>query len=114
MKQALQVIVGHRFTERDFVGGEAALDFINTVAGRDQSAPRDRLDSYERLLEWAAHANLLPGKQLRALARSAQGRARGRHQGAGAREGVARGALCDRLGAGWRPVTVYGGARPPP
>ena len=73
MKQSLQVIVGHRFTERDFVGGDAALDFINTVAGRDQSAPRDRLDSYERLLEWAAHANLLPGKQLRALARRAQG-----------------------------------------
>ena len=73
MKQSLQVIAGHRFTERDFVGGDAALDFINTVAGRDQSAPRDRLDSYERLLEWAAHANLLPGKQLRALARRAQG-----------------------------------------
>ena len=72
MKQALQVIVGHRFTERDFVGGDAALDFINTVAGRDQSAPRDYLDSYERLLEWAAHANLLPGKHLRALARAAQ------------------------------------------
>ena len=73
MKQSLQVIAGHRFTERDFVGGDAALDFINTVAGRDQSEPRDRLDSYERLLEWAAHANLLPGKQLRALARRAQG-----------------------------------------
>ena len=72
MKQVLQVIAGHRFTERDFVGGDAALDFINTVAGRDQAAPRDRLDSYARLLEWAAHANLLPGKQLRALARRAQ------------------------------------------
>ena len=72
MKQALQVIVGHRFAERDFVGGDAALDFINTVAGRDQSAPRDYLDSYERLLEWAAHANLLPGKHLRTLARAAQ------------------------------------------
>ena len=72
MKQALQVIVGHRFTERDFVGGDAALDFINTVAGRDQTAPRDYLDSYERLLEWGAHANLLPGKHLRALARASQ------------------------------------------
>ena len=72
MKQSLQVIAGHRFTERDFVGGDAALDFINTVAGRDQSAPRDYLDSYERLLEWAAHANLLPGKHLRALARASQ------------------------------------------
>ena len=43
MKQSLQVIPLHRFTERDFVGGDAALDFVNTVAGRDQ-APRDRLD----------------------------------------------------------------------
>ena len=72
MKQTLQVIENHRFSERDFIAGEAALDFINTMAGRDQSSPRDRLDSYERLLEWAAHANLLPGKRLRALARLAQ------------------------------------------
>lgn len=72
MKQNLQVIENHRFSERDFVGGDAALDFINTVAGRDRSSPRDRIDSYERLLEWAAHANLLPGKRLRGLARSAQ------------------------------------------
>jgi predicted RNA-binding Zn ribbon-like protein len=72
MKQTLRVIVNHRFSERDFVGGEAALDFINTVSGRDQAAPRDRLDSYDRLLEWAAHANLLPGRLLRALAQKAQ------------------------------------------
>ena len=72
MKQTLQVIENHRFADEDFVGGEAALDFVNTVSGRDDSAPRDRLDSYERLLDWAAHANLLPGKRLRALARHAQ------------------------------------------
>ena len=72
MKQTLRVIENHRFTERDFIAGEAALDFVNTLAGRDQSEPRDRLDGYERLLEWAAHANLLPGKRLRALAHLAQ------------------------------------------
>ena len=72
MKQSLQVIENYRFGAEDFVGGEAALDFVNTVSGRDESAPRDRLDSYERLLDWAAHANLLPGKRLRALARHAQ------------------------------------------
>ena len=88
MKQSLQVIAGHRFTERDFVGGDAALDFINTVAGRDQTVPRDYLDSYERLLEWAAHANLLPGKHLRALARAVAGGARGCDQGAGTSEGA--------------------------
>ena len=72
MKQSLQVIENYQFGDEDFVGGEAALDFVNTVSGRDESAPRDRLDSYERLLDWAAHANLLPGKRLRALARHAQ------------------------------------------
>ena len=72
MKPSLQVIENYRFGAEDFVGGEAALDFVNTVSGRDESAPRDRLDSYERLLDWAAHANLLPGKRLRALARRAQ------------------------------------------
>jgi predicted RNA-binding Zn ribbon-like protein len=61
LKQNLQVIENHRFSDRDFIAGEASLDFINTLAGRDRSEPRDRLDSYERLLEWAAHANLLPG-----------------------------------------------------
>jgi predicted RNA-binding Zn ribbon-like protein len=60
----------HRFTRRDFVGGDAALDFVNTVTGRDQ-APRDRLDSYPRLLEWAERARLLPSRHLRALARRA-------------------------------------------
>jgi predicted RNA-binding Zn ribbon-like protein len=71
MKQSLQVIPLHRFTERDFVGGDAALDFVNTVAGRDQ-APRDRLDAYVRLLEWSAGTDLLPGKLLRTLSRKAQ------------------------------------------
>jgi predicted RNA-binding Zn ribbon-like protein len=72
MKQNLQVIENHRFSDRDFIAGEASLDFINTLAGRDRSEPRDRLDGYERLLEWAAHANLLPGKRLRGLAHLAQ------------------------------------------
>jgi predicted RNA-binding Zn ribbon-like protein len=72
MKHVLTVIEGHRFEKADFVGGDAALDFINTVSGRDHNAPRDRLDSYGRLLEWAAHAGLLPGRVLRTLAQKAQ------------------------------------------
>ena len=43
-----------------------ALDFINTVSGRDQT-PRDWVDSYARLLEWATLARLLPERNLRAL-----------------------------------------------
>jgi hypothetical protein len=51
MKKILQVrIESHHFRNRDIIGGDAALDFVNTVTGRDQS-PRDWLDSYPRLLE---------------------------------------------------------------
>ena len=72
MKSYLPVRVeSHRFSTGDLIGGDAALDFINTVTGRDQS-PRDWLDSYTRLLEWAALVHLLPEKILRALARKAQ------------------------------------------
>ena len=72
MKAHLQVrIESHRFSTGDLIGGDAALDFINTVTGRDQS-PRDWLDSYTRLLEWAALVHLLPEKILRALAKMAQ------------------------------------------
>jgi predicted RNA-binding Zn ribbon-like protein len=59
-------IESHEFAARDFIGGDAALDFVNTVTGRDQE-PRDWLDSYARLLEWATLARLLPEKNLRAL-----------------------------------------------
>ena len=59
-------IESHEFAARDFIGGDAALDFVNTVTGRDQT-PRDWLDSYARLLEWAALVRLLPEKNLRAL-----------------------------------------------
>jgi predicted RNA-binding Zn ribbon-like protein len=70
VKQSLPVIESHRFEVRDFIGGDAALDFVNTVTGRDQS-PRDWLDNYETLLEWAAQSGLLPPKLLRRVARKA-------------------------------------------
>ena len=53
------------------MGGDAALDFVNTVTGRDQ-LPRDWLDGYPRLLEWAGHLGLVSAEVLRALARMAQ------------------------------------------
>jgi predicted RNA-binding Zn ribbon-like protein len=71
MKSILQVrIEPHQFRKRDIIGGDPALDFVNTVTGRDQS-PRDWLDSYPRLLEWAAFVHLLPKRVLRALAEKA-------------------------------------------
>ncbi|PYJ45925.1 MAG: hypothetical protein DME85_12515 [Verrucomicrobia bacterium] len=72
MKSILQVkIEPHQFRSRDTIAGDAALDFVNTVTGRDQS-PRDWLDSYARLLEWAAFVHLLPKSALRALVKKAQ------------------------------------------
>jgi predicted RNA-binding Zn ribbon-like protein len=71
MKPRLPVIEAHDFSERDFVGGDPALDFVNTVTGRDE-LPRDWLDSYERLLDWATRVQLLPEKNLKALKKSAQ------------------------------------------
>jgi predicted RNA-binding Zn ribbon-like protein len=55
----------------DFVGGDAALDFVNTVTGRDET-PRDWLDSYARLLEWAGRAKLLPPRSIQSLARRSE------------------------------------------
>lgn len=72
MKSTLPVMVeAHEFAPRDLIGGEPALDFVNTVTGRDEQ-PRDWLDSYERLLEWAALAELLPEKTLRAVRKQAE------------------------------------------
>ena len=71
VKQVYQVIQNRAFAPKDFVGGDAVLDFVNTVSGRDQAA-RDWLDGYPRLLEWAGHAKLLPDKVLHSLQRMAQ------------------------------------------
>ena len=76
MKSVLTVrIESHQFRNRDIISGNAALDFVNTVTGRDQS-PRDWIDSYVRLLEWAAFVHLLPERILRALAKKAQAKPR--------------------------------------
>lgn len=72
MKSSLTVsIEAHQFSAADIIGGDAALDFINTVTGRD-GTPRDWLDGYPRLLEWSAMAQLLPETHRRKLLRKAQ------------------------------------------
>jgi predicted RNA-binding Zn ribbon-like protein len=76
MKSVLPVRTeSHQFHNRDIIGGNAALDFVNTVTGRDQS-PRDWIDSYLRLLEWAAFVHLLPERILRPLAKKARAKPR--------------------------------------
>ena len=72
MKRVLRIVVEpHTFSPGDFVGGDSSLDFLNTVTGRDQS-PRDWLDSYERLIEWAALAKLFPQDVLQRLTKEAK------------------------------------------
>jgi predicted RNA-binding Zn ribbon-like protein len=44
----------------EFVGGQPALDFVNTASRRDTDSPRDRLTSYSDLVEWASAAHALP------------------------------------------------------
>lgn len=71
VKALSPVIESHIFAAKDFVSGDVVLDFVNTVTGRDR-IPRDWLDGYPRLLEWAGHVGLIPDEALRALARIAQ------------------------------------------
>ena len=51
----------HEFQADDVVGGHAALDFVNTVTARDTS-PRDWLDGYARLIDWAAVSGLVDAR----------------------------------------------------
>lgn len=63
-------VVAHVFQPRDLVAGNVALDFANTVTARDTS-PRDWLDGYARLLEWAALANLIDARTASRLSAAA-------------------------------------------
>lgn len=60
----------HEFRDMDLVGGDPALDLVNTVTARD-TQPRDWLDDYPALLRWARKAALAPAAELDALERLA-------------------------------------------
>jgi predicted RNA-binding Zn ribbon-like protein len=63
-------VVTHEFQSKDFIAGHFALDFLNTVTARD-TVPRDWLDGYQRLIEWAAAAGVVSAPiagRLRAIA----------------------------------------------
>lgn len=71
MKHIYQVTVEpHDFRPHDFVGGDPALDLANTVAGWN-AAPRDWLDGFPRLADWAVKAGLIAQKSATRLARAA-------------------------------------------
>jgi predicted RNA-binding Zn ribbon-like protein len=42
------------------IGGELALDFANTCSGRGFSTHQDHLQRPEHVVQWAAHARVLP------------------------------------------------------
>lgn len=57
----------HDFRPADLVGGDLALDFVNTVTARD-TEPRDWLDDYDALLRWARRSGAYADRELDALA----------------------------------------------
>src|SRR5215470_13498218 len=72
-------VVAHDFAPHDLVAGHPAMDFANTVTARNAGAPLDWLDSYLRLLEWSALAQVVDAA---ALARLRKQAAASRHQAA--------------------------------
>jgi len=56
----------------EFVGGEASLDFINTVAGDRRGTPKEHLHGYDDLVAWARQGELIGPPQARALLLRAQ------------------------------------------
>ena len=64
-------VISREFSPGDLVGGHCALDFVNTVTARNTAEPRDWLDSYDRLLEWAELAGIIDGKARATLSKRA-------------------------------------------
>lgn len=60
----------HTFTAADLVGGDIALDLVNTVTARD-SEPRDWLPDYASLLRWARTSGAFNARELGTLDRLA-------------------------------------------
>jgi predicted RNA-binding Zn ribbon-like protein len=85
----------HVFRDADLVGGDPAIDLVNTVTARD-SEPRDWLDDYEALLRWARLTGRFARKDLAQLEERA-GREPARARAALGRGKAVREALCGAL-----------------
>ena len=64
-------IISRPFSPGDLVAGHTALDLVNTVTARNTPVPRDWLDGYPRLLEWAKLAQIGEDKGLALLGKQA-------------------------------------------
>lgn len=58
-------------TPYKYLGGDTALDFINTVDWTERGLEKDRFASYDRLLDWAEGAHALTPAELDGLRRTA-------------------------------------------
>ena len=66
------------FGPDDFVGEALCLDFVNTVGGHREGEPKETLNTYADLLEWAVVAGVLTksvAEQLRGVAEESDARA---------------------------------------
>jgi predicted RNA-binding Zn ribbon-like protein len=68
MNAMTPVLETHTFRDKDFVGGDVVLDFVNTVTGRN-GRPRDWIPSFGALADWATAARLLSKGQCQRLKR---------------------------------------------
>lgn len=66
MKQVFPVKERHRFRDQDLIAGHPALDFVNTVTGRNGAA-RDWLADPQAMLSWARKAGMISADEARAL-----------------------------------------------
>ena len=57
--------------ELHLVGGNAALDFANTVGSHSSDHPHDYIHTFEELLDWCARAGVLTPEQGRVLRKKA-------------------------------------------
>lgn len=57
--------------ELHLVGGNAALDFANTIGSHSSEHPSDHIHTYEELLAWCARAGVLTAEQVRSLRKRA-------------------------------------------
>src|SRR3954469_23912782 len=56
-----------------YIGGDPAIDLVNTVDWTSHGLKAERLESYERLTRWAEGAGVVPPRVAAALGREAGG-----------------------------------------
>ena len=61
--------------EFDLVGGHVSLDFVNTLSGSRDGERKERLTSYDALLDWSIQVGVTSGRRAAVLRRTARDRA---------------------------------------